>query len=108
MQEQEALKILKTNSEIIIKEADKGGATIIMNKEDYKELVETILNDEVYYIKLNTSPEKELNLKYKKFLQKFKSQMTEKEFDYLLNFEVKTSNFYGLPKVHKSKQINEK
>ena len=108
MQEQEALKILRTNSEIIIKEADKGGATIIMNKEDYKELVETILNDEVYYTKLNTSPEKELNLKYKKFLQKFKSQMTEKEFDYLLNFEVKTSNFYGLPKVHKSKQINEK
>ena len=108
MQEQEALNILRTNSEIIIKEADKGGATIIMNKEDYKELVETILNDEVYYTKLNTSPEKELNLKYKKFLQKFKSQMTEKEFDYLLNFEVKTSNFYGLPKVHKSKQINEK
>ena len=34
--------------------------------------------------------------------------MTEKEFDYLLNFEVKSSNFYGLPKVHKSKQINEK
>ena len=108
MQEQEALKILRTNSEIIIKEADKGGATIIMNKEDYKELVETILNDEVYYTKLNTSPEKELKLKYKKFFQKFKSQMTEKEFDYLLNFEVKTSNFYGLPKVHKSKQINEK
>ena len=66
MQEQEALKILRTNSEIIIKEADKGGATIIMNNEDYKELVETILNDEVYYTKLNTSPEKELNFKYKK------------------------------------------
>ena len=45
MQEQEALKILRTNSEIIIKEADKGGATIIMNKEEYKEVVETILND---------------------------------------------------------------
>ena len=28
--------------------------------------------------------------------------------DYLQNFETKTSNFYGLPKVHKSKQINEK
>ena len=28
--------------------------------------------------------------------------------DYLQNFEAKTSNFYGLPKVHKSKQINEK
>ena len=34
--------------------------------------------------------------------------MTEKEMDYLHNFEAKTSNFYGLSKVHKSKQINEK
>ena len=34
--------------------------------------------------------------------------MTDKEFDYILNFEAKISNFYGLPKVHKSKQINEK
>ena len=58
--------------------------------------------------KLSTSPEKDLQLKYKKLMQKFKSQVTEKEFDYLLNFEMKTSNFYGLPKVHKSKQINEK
>ena len=25
--------------------------------------------------------------------------------DYLLNFEMKTSNFYGLPKVHKNEKI---
>ena len=34
--------------------------------------------------------------------------MTDKEFDYLQNFEAKISIFCGLPKVHKSKQINEK
>ena len=34
--------------------------------------------------------------------------MTEKEFDYLHNFEVKSSQFYGLPKIHKSKIITEK
>ena len=79
-----------------------------MNKEDYKTIVETILNDEIYYTKLNTNPEKDLQLKYKRFLQKYKSHMTEKEVVYLQNFEAKTSNFYGLPKVHKSKQINEK
>ena len=79
-----------------------------MNKEDYKGMVETILNNETYYSELNTHPEKDLQLKYKKFLKKYKSQMTEKEFDYLQNFEAKTSNFYGLPNVHKCKQINEK
>ena len=106
--EWDALQMLKEDDDIIIKEADKGGATIIMNKEDYKELVESILNDETYYTELSTSPEKDLQLKYKKYLQKFKCQLTDNEYDYLLNFEVKTSNFYGLPKVHKSKQINEK
>ena len=46
-----------------------------MNKEDYKELVETILNVEVYYTKLNTSPEKEYYLKYKKFKSQAKFNM---------------------------------
>ena len=43
----------------------------------------------------------------KKFIHKFQDNTTEKEKDYLVNFEVKTSNFYGLPKVHKSKQIQD-
>ena len=61
-----------------------------MNKEDYKGRVETILNDETYYSDLNTNPEKDLQLRYKKFLKKYKSQMTENEFDYLQNSEAKT------------------
>ena len=47
--EWEALKTLKEDDDIIIKEADKGWATIVMNKEFYKDLVETILKDETYY-----------------------------------------------------------
>ena len=31
--------------------------------------------------------------------------LQEKEFDYLTNFEMRTSNFYGLPKIHKSNSI---
>lgn len=106
--EWEAINDLKNDNTIIIKEADKGGASVIMDKEHYKSMVENILNDEAYYSKLNTHPEKELQLKYKKFLKKHKGQLTKKEFEYLENFEAKTSNFYGLPKVHKSKIINEK
>ena len=72
-----------------------------MNKEDYRDMVETILNDETYYSELNTNPEKDLQLKYKKFLKKYKSQMTEKEFDYLQNFEAKTSIFTDYQKYIK-------
>ena len=66
-------------------------------------MVERILNDEVYNDKLNTNPEKDLQMKYKRFQKKYKSGMTEKEMDYLQNFEGKSSNFYGLQKLHKQK-----
>ena len=34
--------------------------------------------------------------------------LTKKEFSYVVDFEWKTSNFYALPKIHKSKQIIDK
>ena len=48
--------------------------------------------------------------KYNKFLKKKKHQdtFTKTELDYLQNFEIRTSQFYGLPKLHKSKTISEK
>ena len=33
---------------------------------------------------------------------------TDKEREYITKFQCKTSNFYGLPKIHKSKAIEEK
>ena len=68
-------------------------------------MLEAILNDGTYYSKSNINPEKDLQLKYKKFLQSVKTIWQIKNS---MNFEAKISNFYGLPKVHKSKQINKK
>ena len=34
-------------------------------------------------------------------------ELTKKEVKYLTNFDYKTSQLYGLPKVHKSMKINE-
>ena len=45
--------------------------------------------------------------KYRTFLKDHQTELTKKEYDYLTNFEHKTSNFYGLPKIHKNKEINE-
>ena len=38
---------------------------------------------------------------------KYESLLIKAEKLYLTNISFSTSNFYGLPKVHKSKQINE-
>ena len=38
---------------------------------------------------------------------KYESLLAKAEKLYLTNISFSTSNFYGLPKVHKSKQINE-
>ena len=99
--ETEAIKTLANDTSIVIKEAYKGGATIIMDQSHYKNMVENTLNDKNFYEKLDSDPSKAEKLKYTKFLTKHKNCLTKKELEYLEKFEVKSSNFYGLPKVHK-------
>ena len=70
-------------------------------------MVESIINDSSYYEKLAADINKETSLKYNKFLNEYQNHLTEKELDYLRNFEIKSSQFYGLPKIHKNESINE-
>lgn len=44
-------------------------------------------------------------IKVCKLVDKFEKTLHKNEADYLKNFEVIPSNFYGLPKIHKSKEI---
>ena len=105
--EQKTSTSLASDETIIIKQADKGGATVIMDKEFYQNQVEKLLFNNEYYQKLDQNHQKEILKKYRKFLKNHQTELTKKEYDYLTNFEQKTSNFYGLPKIHKSKEINE-
>ena len=73
----------------------------------YQDKIENMLSNQDYYEKLDKNPQKEIMIKYYDFAQKYRSNLTKKEFDYLTEFETKPSNFYGLPKIHKSKEINE-
>ena len=103
-----AIKSLALDRDIVIKEADKGGAVVIMDKEHYLSMLLDILNDQNYYERLESNSEKSNKLTYTCLLNKFKGHFTKKEDDYLRDFEIKDSNCYGLPKVHKSPQINAK
>ena len=102
-----SIKSLALDDNIIIKEADKGGATVIMDKSFYQSSIEDMLLNQEYYEQLDNDPHKPIMATYKKRVHKYENNITKKEFEYLTVFETKPSNFYGLPKIHKSKEINE-
>ena len=98
---------LKNNTDIIIKEADKGGAVIVMNKEHYSAMIKKQLNDDRTYKVTTENCDKKVLKNLQVLCEKYKNDLTDEEKDYWTKFQSKTSNFYGLPKVHKSKIIKE-
>ena len=78
-----------------------------MDRVFYQQQIDKKLHNNEYYKELDHNPHKGIMKKYRSFLKEHQTELTKKESDYLANFECKTSNFYGLPKIHKSKEINE-
>ncbi|MCG8076000.1 MAG: GIY-YIG nuclease family protein, partial [Candidatus Thiodiazotropha taylori] len=104
LDQRKAIKSLSEDTSIVIKEADKGGGIVIMNAQFYKSKILEMLMDESYYTSIPNSNEKEVFTKLKQLIDQNKN-ITIQEIDFLLNFDYKTSTFYGLPKIHKSKLI---
>ena len=102
-----ALERLSSNDDIIIKKADKGGATVVMNKSDYNKGILTILEDKETYSVVESYDIKTTMIYVENFVIKNRNAFTKNELDYWTNFDSKTANMYGLPKVHKSKLLNE-
>ncbi|XP_071177790.1 uncharacterized protein [Mytilus edulis] len=71
----------------------------------YRIKVEEQLNDSTFYSEIPDNIDHLVKRRMNTVLNKYTTATTEKEYDYLKNFERKTSNFYGLPKIHKSKEI---
>ena len=88
--EKGAMENLKNDRSIIIKEADKGGAIIIMDTDFYKEKVLEQLNNEEYYKKQYINPEKRTIRKIKIMINKFSNCLTDKEIAYLVRIRSKT------------------
>ena len=108
-EERNALKTLKNLDDIIIKKADKGNVLVILDKTFYRDklVIEDHLKTETYK-EVNVNADTVVFKELKLLLSKYKDNMTEKEFSYMTNFNWQSSNFYVLPKVHKSKIIVEK
>ena len=66
LSEEKALKSLAKDESIIIKEADKGGAVVIMNKDYYEAKIMNMLSDSEYYSELTENQDKKIMPKIKK------------------------------------------
>ena len=70
-------------------------------------MVVKLLQDEVTYKKANENCDKKVFKDLEKLVTKFSNCLLKEEQDFLTKFSFSTSNFYGLPKVHKSEIIEE-
>ena len=105
--ERQAIVTLRKNTDIVIKPADKGGAIVIMNKEDYIKEGERQLSNTTHYQKVDNI--KKLRHKFIKEVEhslrslKSKEYITEDIFKILFRNNPRTSNLYLLPKIHKKR-----
>ena len=74
--ERKALNELKVRDDIIITNADKGGAVVILDSNDYLKEAERQLSDQQSYLKLNEEPTVSHTQKVKETLK----ELTEKKF----------------------------
>ena len=65
--QQNAISKFANDESIIIKQVDKGGATVIMNRPFYKKQIEKILYSNDYYKQLDQNLHKEIMKKYRSF-----------------------------------------
>ena len=101
--ERKAMKTLQDNLDIVIKPADKGGAIVIQDTENYKKECLRQLSNKDHYRYLISNPVQDLNKKIHSTLTEGlqKGLINQEEFEALYNKYPRTSNFYCLPKIHK-------
>ena len=98
-----ALKSLKRKTNILILPADKGRATVVMDKEDYERKVCDLLDDSRTYEVLKRDPTVSFERKMNALLLEYKKRglIPQRLYDRLRSSGGLTPLFYGLPKIHK-------
>ena len=99
-----ALRELSANNNIVIKSADKGGATVIMNRADYVAEGLRQLSDQNFYQPTDDDLTAEHNQKVAAHLDNMikRGEITERVTRFLVTKEPRTAQLYLLPKVHKN------
>ena len=101
-EQREALKKLREDDSIVILPADKGNATVVMNREDYDRKMADILDGGDYAV-VKTNPIPKLEKKVNELLKELwvKEEINKTGYDRLRNTYSATPQLYGVPKIHK-------
>ncbi|KAJ1186782.1 hypothetical protein NDU88_003563 [Pleurodeles waltl] len=98
-----ALHKLSTCTDIVIREADKGGNVVIMDRTDYIAEIDRQLNDTQAYSALKGNPLPDITSRIEMKLTAWKNLclLTDSEYKYLYTETPRAPCIYILPKVHK-------
>jgi hypothetical protein len=103
-EERLALKSLREDKNIEILPADKGCATVVLNKSEYTTKMDTLVNDVSTYKSIKKDPTDKYRAQLVKILNQWRSEETIP--DNLCRFLKPTGGvpprIYGLPKIHKA------
>ncbi len=101
-EERQAIQSLRSNQDIVIKRADKGGAVVVWRKDLYITEAERQLNDRTFYESiqhdLTEKHHKEVSKTVKSFIE---SEDLPSTASHLIQSNPRTPRFYLLPKIHK-------
>ena len=99
----QALKRLKTDKDIVISPDDKGRVTVVMDKTDYYDKMDTLVTDIETYEELKQDPTLALQSKlHSKVLEVKKIDIIDiQRYDRLGCRVPQLPKLYGLPKLHK-------
>ena len=101
--ERQALKRLRNDNDILIPPADKGRVTVVMDKTDYRDKMDELVNDKQTYEVLKRDPTPALQRKLNsKLLQLKKADAIDiRRYNRLRCPVPQPAKLYGLPKLHK-------
>ena len=106
-EQREGFLSFKRRRDILFFKADKGSAVVLLNELFYRDKILEILNNSVKYEKLTKNVDYSIFLKLGNFAKKWKSNLTKYEFRAITRFDYRTTNIYGLAKIHKSKIVKD-
>ena len=102
--ERQALRNLKKRQDIIIKPADKGSGTVVMDRTWYVGECNRQLNDAKFYRKQDGDITNQIIERVTTYVQRMLKDgyIDEQTKQYLIQTNVKPGRFYILPKIHKT------